>query len=235
MKIFQRLHRQVSVLCGLLMLLVLPPDAVAKKVKVNRRPSKSVNRLKTIRVSAEALQREMHTYLGIPYRRGGESSKGMDCSGLVKHFYAANFDVVLPHKAARQYTLSDFDPVGNGAFQTGDLIFFATGRKPVSHVGIYLAAGRFVHASRSGGVTISRLNNRYWKSRKVGAKRLKGLALLPESDPAMEARAAFAALSAPPEGLAPEHWQTFLGSPLLGDSLPASSPDPLETSLARHP
>lgn len=114
-------------------------------------------------------------YIGIPYRFGGASKRGMDCSGFVKHVFAESFSVDLPHSSTQQYALPAMKKVAQEDLQTGDLVFFSQKNKRINHVGIYLDEGRFIHASRRAGITISRLDQGYWKVRLVGAKRPSGL------------------------------------------------------------
>jgi cell wall-associated NlpC family hydrolase len=104
-------------------------------------------------------------YLGAPYVRAGSSPAGFDCSGLVRHVYAS-VGVALPHNAAQQYRYGT--PVERDGLAPGDLVFFDRLR----HNGIYLGDGRFVHATRPGGVVIARLDNGWFRARWVGARRL---------------------------------------------------------------
>jgi len=114
-------------------------------------------------------------YLGAPYRLGGASRKGMDCSGLVRRIYSELFSLDLPHSSAQQYAHPVMEKVSKDDLQTGDLIFFSQKKKRIAHVGIYLSDGNFIHAGRRSGVTISSLDSSYWKIRMVGAKRPMGL------------------------------------------------------------
>lgn len=96
---------------------------------------------------------------GTPYRLGGNSVKGIDCSAFVQQVYQAGFDVNLPRTTNAQLL------VGQAVKQQatiGDLIFFRTGSK-TRHVGIYINNNQFLHASTSKGVIISELNNTYWR------------------------------------------------------------------------
>lgn len=104
-------------------------------------------------------------YLGVPYVRGGASPAGFDCSGLVTHVFA-RVGVSLPHNAAQQYGYGT--AVSRGRLEPGDLVFF-TG---LQHNGIYLGEGRFIHASKSAGVKIAKLDDDWFRSRWVGARRL---------------------------------------------------------------
>jgi hypothetical protein len=116
---------------------------------------------------------EMDKYLGTPYIRGGASEKGFDCSGFVRQIYKEFFGIDLPHKSSSQSSLPFMQKVDKDELLTGDLVFFSTTgkNKRINHVGIYLSDGRFIHAAK-GGVTISSLDNSYWKARFYVAKRV---------------------------------------------------------------
>ncbi|GGQ30689.1 NlpC/P60 family protein [Shewanella litoralis] len=106
---------------------------------------------------------------GTPYRLGGLSRNGIDCSGFV---YLAYLDIVgskLPRSVNAQRILGKEVP--RSELVIGDLVFFKTGRT-ARHVGIYMGQDKFLHASTKKGVKISSLNNVYWKPRYWFAKRL---------------------------------------------------------------
>jgi peptidoglycan DL-endopeptidase CwlO len=106
-------------------------------------------------------------YLGIPYRWGGSSpSTGFDCSGFVMYLYR-QVGVSLPHNAAMQYRHGR--AVSRGSLRRGDVVFF----NRLGHNGIYLGGGRFIHSPSTGDVVkISRLDEGWYGSRYVGARRL---------------------------------------------------------------
>jgi len=111
--------------------------------------------------------------VGTPYRLGGsDPQQGLDCSGFVNHVFRQTAGLQLPREsqAISQVGL-ELDPA---ELQPGDLVFFNTLDRPFSHVGIYLGDNRFVHAasSRSGGVMLSSLSDRYWSLRFEGARRV---------------------------------------------------------------
>lgn len=116
---------------------------------------------------AQQLTRSALRFLGVPYVFGGTSTTGFDCSGFVQHVFAM-LGMSLPRTADAQY---DAGRPAVGGPRPGDLVFFDT-YGGVSHVGIYLGHGKFVHASSSHGVEVSHLSESYWASRYVGAKRL---------------------------------------------------------------
>ncbi|MGG0644150.1 C40 family peptidase [Sporosarcina gallistercoris] len=121
-------------------------------------------------LSATNLVNTAKNYIGTPYRYGGTSLKtGIDCSAYTQLVYKKSGSS-LPRTTGQQYQQGK--SVSKSKLTTGDLVFFNTGGKGVSHVGIYIGSSKFIHASTSKGVTISSLNDPYyWKSRYVGAKR----------------------------------------------------------------
>lgn len=111
------------------------------------------------------------TLRDIRYRRGGrEPSTGFDCSGFVRYVFRHTVDEDLPSDSASQFTVGA--KVNRADLKTGDLVFFRTRGKRISHVGIYLGEGRFIHSPSSGKrVSINRLDETYWARRFAGAKR----------------------------------------------------------------
>ncbi|HZW37100.1 MAG TPA: C40 family peptidase, partial [Candidatus Deferrimicrobiaceae bacterium] len=108
--------------------------------------------------------------LDIPYRFGGNSLLGIDCSGYVQKVFSL-LNIVLPRTAREQFHLGEL--VGMDNLSIGDLVFFRTYAKFPSHVGIYLGDNRFIHASsRDRKVTIDSLDAPYYLKRFIGAKRL---------------------------------------------------------------
>lgn len=111
--------------------------------------------------------------VGRPYRYGGASPSGFDCSGLVKWSFA-RAGLALPHGTDHLLRLSR--PVSLGQLRRGDLLFFDQQGRKASHVGIYLGDGRFVHAPSTGRhVYISELTDPYWRRHLSSARRLEVL------------------------------------------------------------
>lgn len=106
----------------------------------------------------------------IRYVRGGhEPSTGFDCSGFVHYVFRQTFGLMLPYDAPSQF--HDGKYVARNQMQTGDLVFFHEGKR-ISHVGIYLDDGHFIHSPRPGKrVRIDSLDSTYWAKRFAGAKR----------------------------------------------------------------
>lgn len=106
--------------------------------------------------------------LGIPYVSGGTSRSGFDCSGFTQYVFKGS-DISLPRTAAEQFNVGS--SVSRDQLKSGDLVFFTTYAPGASHVGIYIGDGHFVAASNSG-VSISSLNENYYSSRYLGARRV---------------------------------------------------------------
>ena len=111
-------------------------------------------------------------FLGAPYRLGGSSLKGIDCSSFVRKIYQI-FDTDLPRNARAQSKVGM--TIDREELVEGDLVFFRT-RKPLGHVGIYIGNNEFVHASsRRKVVRIDSMNTPYFQKRFQRAIRIKGL------------------------------------------------------------
>jgi len=119
---------------------------------------------------AGAIETTASHYLGIPYRFGGQSAHGIDCSSFVQQVFREH-QVELPRTAREQSMVGN--EVAPGDLRKGDLVFFHTYASYPSHVGIYLGDGKMIHASSGKGeVTVSDLNSDYYRSRYLGAKRV---------------------------------------------------------------
>ncbi len=108
-------------------------------------------------------------WLGTPYRLGGTSRNGIDCSAFARVLHLEVSHRSLPRTTSVQWRSSS--PVNVNQLQAGDLLFFETSGNGVSHVGVYLEGDQFVHASTSRGVTYSSTSDAYWSKAFLGARR----------------------------------------------------------------
>lgn len=118
----------------------------------------------------KTLYAQYHEWKNTRYQMGGLSRNGIDCSGFIHVTFKTRLGVVLPRSTEFQVQLGD--RVDRNELRPGDLVFFKTGITD-RHVGIYLEDGRFLHASTSQGVVISRLDESYWRSAYWKARRLR--------------------------------------------------------------
>jgi cell wall-associated NlpC family hydrolase len=122
------------------------------------------------RKSAQHLVTEAGKHVGEPYRFGGTTRKGWDCSGFVKTVYQKSLKITLPRTADEMFRTSS--PVPLSCAKPGDLVFFKISHKKASHVGIFIGDNRFIHVSTSDGVIISFLSDPYYRRYLLGLRRI---------------------------------------------------------------
>ena len=101
-------------------------------------------------------------WIGTPYRYGGTTKEGVDCSAFVGHIYKEVYGIQL-HRVADDIR-KDVSLITRSELSEGDVVFFTNSKGRVSHVGIYLKDGLFAHSSTSRGVIVSRLDDKYWSA-----------------------------------------------------------------------
>ncbi|ARD48991.1 endopeptidase Spr precursor [Sporosarcina sp. P37] len=120
--------------------------------------------------SPTSLMSTARDYLGTPYRLGGTTPTAFDCSGYTQYVFKKE-GLSIPRTTGQQ--MATGTPVSKSNLEVGDLVFFNTSGRGVSHVGIYSGSNNFIHASVSKGVMVSSLDDPYyWKSRYIGARRV---------------------------------------------------------------
>lgn len=146
-------------------------EGIESSVK-NAEIAKAIYHTQTI----DGLLSEAETYLGTPYRYGGTTRNGIDCSAFVLSVFGAAVGINLPRVAAAQAL--EGENIDREHLQKGDLIFFSQGGGRISHVGIVYDVTsegdiKFIHSSSSNGVSITSLNNSsYWSPKFRFAKRI---------------------------------------------------------------
>lgn len=120
------------------------------------------------------LLRVVDDYLGIPYRWGGTTRAGMDCSAFARAIFREAYGIELPRTSKQMFALGRHVRT-KGDLRPGDLVFFKdTYSGPgVSHVGVYVGEEHFAHASSSKGSVITSLDNTYFKKRYAGGRRIE--------------------------------------------------------------
>lgn len=123
--------------------------------------------------SSQSLISSGKDYLGTPYRMGAVFKNGepvaFDCSSFTQYLFLKH-DIKLPRTSSEQAKVGV--KVDKANLSQGDLVFFRTNGKSISHVGIYAGDGKMLHASSSKGITITNMHSSYWKKRYVTARRV---------------------------------------------------------------
>jgi cell wall-associated NlpC family hydrolase len=123
---------------------------------------------------AQSVLSRAFALLGTPYRWGGTSTDGFDCSGLVGYVFRNALGIELPRVARDQAQTGT--QIERSQLTAGDLVFFSTHSGGVDHVGIYVGDGKFLHAPRTGrDVTVSSLDSGYWNAKFIQARRVAGI------------------------------------------------------------
>lgn len=99
-------------------------------------------------------------WIGKPYRFGGESKNGIDCSAFARELYTTVMGEYLPRNSRQQFKY--VQTIDAAELKTGDLVFFKIKTRDISHVGVYLSNNKFIQSSNSG-VNVASLDNSYWK------------------------------------------------------------------------
>ncbi|WP_462317498.1 C40 family peptidase [Marinilabilia sp.] len=124
-------------------------------------------------VSGQDLIATAKKYMGVPHQMGGSSSRGMDCSGLLMRVFAIH-GISLPHNSEEQARYGDIIE-SKRQLKKGDLVFFVNTyrtKRFITHSGIYVGDNRFIHTSSSKGVTITSLDNVWWRDKFIFGTRI---------------------------------------------------------------
>ena len=148
-------------------------DAAATPVE----PSES-EFVRRVRDKASDMVLTSMNFLGVPYRRGGNSAEtGFDCSGFTRRVFELSLGLVLPRRVDEQASAHGLVTIKRDELKPGDLVFFNTLKRTFSHVGIYVGEGKFIHSPRTGGeVRVEDMRFAYWSKRFTGARRAEPVA-----------------------------------------------------------
>ena len=156
------------------------PDEIDKLIVEKGLFSQLGDQIGQVRQSVTAKASELVVnaigFLGVPYRRGGNSVEtGFDCSGFVRAMYQQTVGLVLPRSADQQAAATQ--TIDKSELRPGDLVFFNTMRRAFSHVGIYIGDNKFIHSPKPGAeVRVDDMGLSYWKTRFTGARRVDAAA-----------------------------------------------------------
>jgi len=145
---------------------------VMSKLNSGRRGSSDVSADMSSR--QERILMEIIKYLNTPYKYGGNSKDGIDCSAFTQTIYSNTLNIPLLRSAREQYTMGE-SIESRDDLKFGDLVFFNTRRRVrPGHVGIYIGDNLFAHASSHHGVIVSSLDHEYYNKRYMGGRRIEG-------------------------------------------------------------
>ena len=136
----------------------------------------------SVRDTASDLVMQAMNFLGVPYRRGGNTEEtGFDCSGFTRLVFENSVGLVLPRRADEQAHAAGLLNINRQELKPGDLVFFNTMKRTFSHVGIYVGDDKFIHSPRTGSaVRIEDMRDSYWSRRFTGARRADLSAATPQ-------------------------------------------------------
>jgi cell wall-associated NlpC family hydrolase len=136
----------------------------------------------SVRDTASDLVMQAMNFLGVPYRRGGNTEEtGFDCSGFTRLVFENSVGLVLPRRADEQAHAAGLRSINRQELKPGDLVFFNTMKRTFSHVGIYVGDDKFIHSPRTGSaVRIEDMRDSYWSRRFTGARRADLSAATPQ-------------------------------------------------------
>jgi cell wall-associated NlpC family hydrolase len=148
------------------------PKVEASQKSATERLTESVASFAT---KAEGIIDTSLSLIGIRYKWGGNTAaEGFDCSGFVKRVYESSIGFSLPRTALEMSRRGE--TIKKDDLKPGDLVFFNTVKRTISHVGIYLGANRFIHAPRTGAsIRVDSMESKYWETRYAGGRRVTNL------------------------------------------------------------
>ena len=141
-------------------------DRLEKRANIETSSRLQEKYAKILEVPAESIQniklyRFIDDWYGVPYKYGGQSKAGVDCSGFINTLFIDVYDKKVPRTTSQ--IAKESKSISKTKMQEGDIVIFDIQGKKHSHAGVYLKNGKFVHASSSKGVIISNLNSSYYQ------------------------------------------------------------------------
>ena len=143
------------------------PSSIATKTEVSdpdNLASQFFSQVMGVAISATSntkMYQFIYDWLGTPYHFGGDTKKGVDCSGFAFQLYDKTFNTIIGSNSRNIFSM--VNPIDKSDLREGDLVFFKIHSKSISHVGVYIGDNKFAHASSSKGVMISNLEEAYWQ------------------------------------------------------------------------
>jgi cell wall-associated NlpC family hydrolase len=145
-------------------------NTLADDVETAETGSFAKSRIQEGKKRNQSLYSFIEEWYGTPYRFGGTSKLGIDCSAFTQQLFNAVYHMDLVRTSVEQFSNAIY--IAKEHLKEGDLVFFKIRSKRISHVGVYLGDGKFVHSSVSRGVVISDLDENYWTRYYAGAGRM---------------------------------------------------------------
>lgn len=150
-----------------------PSESINIKLDEFLTKHKLVDTLSSIPTSYERMLMQIINYIGTPYKFGGNSRKGIDCSAFTQTIFAEVFNLEIPRSTLGQIKIGS-EIINKEDLKFGDLVFFNTRRRQIpGHVGIYLWDNLFAHASTRNGVVISTMDLGYYDKRYLSGRRVE--------------------------------------------------------------
>ena len=168
-------NKLITITCFFICLFFLSSCSSSKSVEDAYGYESSIDNKQKKTKSEKRLIKEAKKWLGVKYEYGGSTKDGTDCSGFVMKVFLFVYDIKLPRTSRDQQAFCK--RIKKSELKIGDLVFFATtkNKKRVSHVGIYIGDGEFIHASSSKGVVISKLSQGYYTRNYHSSGRVPGV------------------------------------------------------------
>lgn len=136
---------------------------------INQSINQSINQ--TVSQAIHSVLSTAKSLIGTPYRFGGTTPSGFDCSGFMQYVFQRAIGVNLPRSSRDMANVGE--KVARNELQAGDMVFFAHNGSRISHVGMYVGNERFIHSPSAGkSVEITSMNDKYWQSRFITARRM---------------------------------------------------------------